>query len=129
MEDTFSRTRNGWRSVNSTFLHHVLFIIIIVRELTMAFFLWLGIFTMKRKMRAAGGEFQQAKKYTSTGFTLGVLLWFMGFITMGGEWFLLWQSKTWNVQPTAFLLTACLLLFLFTITSSTVNIRSTCRAW
>ena len=27
---------------------------------------------------------------------LGLLLWFLAFITVGGEWFLMWQSSKWN---------------------------------
>ena len=25
-----------------------------------------------------------------------MLLWFLAFITVGGEWFLMWQSSKWN---------------------------------
>ena len=35
-------------------------------------------------------------------FTLGLLLWFVAFISVGGEWFLMWQSKLWNGQEAAF---------------------------
>ena len=28
----------------------------------------------------------------------GFLVWFLGFVTIGGEWFLMWQSETWNGQ-------------------------------
>jgi predicted small integral membrane protein len=34
--------------------------------------------------------------------TLGCLLWFVAFLTVGGEWFLMWQSRTWNGQDAAF---------------------------
>ena len=112
MEDTFSKERNGWRSINSVFLHHALFIFIVIWELSIAFLLWLGFFRMINKFRATTIEFKQAKKYTSLGLALGVLLWFIVFITIGGEWFLMWQSKTWNAQSTAFFLTCCFLLFL-----------------
>ena len=112
MEDTFSKERNGWRSINTMLWHHVLFILILMWELSVTFFMWLGSLRMIRKLRSAGTEFKQAKKYTSVGLALGVLLWFGVFITIGGEWFLMWQSKTWNAQTTAFFLTACFLLFL-----------------
>ena len=38
------------------------------------------------------------------------LVWYV--ITIGGEWFLMWQSKNWNGQNNAFLLCICFLLFL-----------------
>jgi len=28
--------------------------------------------------------------------------WFFGFIVVGGEWFLMWQSDAWNAQDAAF---------------------------
>jgi hypothetical protein len=31
-----------------------------------------------------------------------MVLWFSGFITVGGEWFLMWQSEIWNGQEAAF---------------------------
>ena len=32
----------------------------------------------------------------------GFLVWFVGFMVIGGEWFLMWQSETWNGQEPAF---------------------------
>jgi predicted small integral membrane protein len=36
------------------------------------------------------------------GLGLGLLLWQTGFIFIGGEWFSMWQSSTWNGVPAAF---------------------------
>ena len=112
MEDTFSKEKNGWRSINNSFLHHVLFILIVTWELLIAVLVWVGSFKMIRKLRAPAIEFKNAKNYTSFGLSLGVLLWFIVFIAIGGEWFLMWQSKIWNAQNTAFFLTCSFLLFL-----------------
>jgi len=112
MNDIFSKDNNDWRSVNSKTLHHLLFIIIIIWELSIAVLMWTGAFTMITNFRASATEFKNAKKYASLGLSLGVLLWFTVFIVIAGEWFLMWQSKTWNDQPTAFFLTCCFLLFL-----------------
>ena len=112
MDDTFSKQVNGWRSINNVLLHHVMFILIIAGELLIAILLLLGGLRMINKLNSETIEFKNAKKYTSLGLSLGVLLWFTVFITIGGEWFLMWQSKNWNAQGTAFLLTCCFLLFL-----------------
>jgi len=112
MQDTFSIQRNGWRSVHSGFLHHLFFIVIIVWEAVVAICLFVGTARMVSKFRSTAVDFKVAKSFATYGFSLGVLLWFTVFITIGGEWFLMWQSKTWNAQNTAFLLTACFLLFL-----------------
>ena len=34
--------------------------------------------------------------------TLSLLMWLVAFLSVGGEWFLMWQSKTWNGQDAAF---------------------------
>jgi predicted small integral membrane protein len=34
--------------------------------------------------------------------TLSLLQWYVAFISVSGEWFLLWQSRTWNGQDAAF---------------------------
>lgn len=112
MEDTFSKERNGWRSVNNGLLHYLLFTGIVIWELLIAVFLWVGFFRMVRNYHSTALEFKHAKKYTSSGLALAVILWFVVFIAIAGEWFLMWQSKSWNAQNTAFLLTCCFLLFL-----------------
>lgn len=38
--------------------------------------------------------------------------WFAGFLVVGGEWFQMWQSKTWNGQEAAFRFVACIGLVL-----------------
>jgi predicted small integral membrane protein len=112
MEDTFSKARNGWRSINDPAIHFLLFVVILICELTVAGLLWLGSFKMFQNRSASLEAFTNAKKYSAAGFSLAVMLWFTVFIAIGGEWFLMWQSKTWNAQPTAFFLTCCFLLFL-----------------
>ncbi|CAN5509717.1 DUF2165 domain-containing protein [soil metagenome] len=112
MGDTFSKETNGWRSVNNVGLHHFLYISIITWELIIATLLWLGVFKMLKAYRTNAESFVKAKQFGAWGLSLGVLLWFTVFIAVGGEWFLMWQSKTWNALPTAFFLTICFLLFL-----------------
>jgi len=46
------------------------------------------------------------------GAGLGFLLWFTGFMVIGGEWFAMWQSKEWNGVPSAFRFDVILLLVL-----------------
>jgi predicted small integral membrane protein len=53
-------------------------------------------------LRQSAVKFNAAKKYAIAGAGLGFLLWFTGFMVVGGEWFLMWQSKTWNGQEAAF---------------------------
>jgi predicted small integral membrane protein len=36
------------------------------------------------------------------------LQWLVAFLSVGGEWFLMWQSKIWNGQDAAFRMFACI---------------------
>ena len=112
MEDVFSKEKTGWRSIRNETLHHIIYLLIIAWELTVTILIITGIFKMIQKLKASTVEFNQSKKLLITGLSLGVILWFGVFITIGGEWFLMWQSKNWNGQNTAFLLCICFLLFL-----------------
>ena len=62
---------------------------------------WSGI-TLVRNLKAPAHAFQQAKNTAVIGLTLGALLWLTAFLTVGGEWFLMWQSQKWNGQEAAF---------------------------
>ena len=37
----------------------------------------------------------------AAGAAAAFALWFVGFVVVGGEWFLMWQSATWNGQEAA----------------------------
>jgi len=43
---------------------------------------------------------------------LALLLWFVGFICFGSEWFAMWQSSIWNGKQTAMDLTEAFGIFL-----------------
>ena len=55
-----------------------------------------------RALRGTATAFQGAKKWAIAGLTLSLLMWLVAFLSVGGEWFLMWQSKTWNGQEAAF---------------------------
>ena len=46
--------------------------------------------------------FHSAKRVAIAALSLSLLMWLMAFLSVGGEWFLMWQSKTWNGQDAAF---------------------------
>ena len=112
MEDVFSGETNRWRAFSSDGLVLLGFIFIVSLEAAIAFLLWRGSFGMLRNQNTTHEAYLNAKKYTTIGLGLGILLWFTLFISVGGEWFLMWQSEKWNALPTAFSLTIIFLLFL-----------------
>jgi predicted small integral membrane protein len=44
----------------------------------------------------------QPEQTAVAGLTLGLMLWQVGFIAIGGEWFGMWMSQQWNGIPSAF---------------------------
>lgn len=112
MKDIFSEETNNWRAFDSDTLVLLGFITIVSFEVLIAFLLWYGSIAMLRTQRSGHEAYLRAKKYTTLGLGFGVLLWFTLFISIGGEWFLMWQSEKWNALPTAFSLTIIFFLFL-----------------
>jgi predicted small integral membrane protein len=57
---------------------------------------------MFRSRGAAAREFNRSKAWAIGGLTLGFLVWQVGFMSIGGEWFGMWMSSTWNGLQSAF---------------------------
>ena len=63
---------------------------------------WWGTLALFRKLRSSAADFNAAKRIAILSLTLGLLLWLVAFLTVGAEWFLMWQSRQWNGQDAAF---------------------------
>ena len=62
-------------------------------------------------------DFHAAKNWAVAGIIAGIIIWFLGFEVIGGEWFAMWQSTQWNGLGSAerivnFLVMALILLHL-----------------
>lgn len=101
MDTTFPDNQGLWRAIESPFIHHVVYGLIIFVEIIVAILCWLGGYRLLKSIRNPV-TFNQAKKLAILGLTLGFILWFTGFMTIGGEWFLMWQSDVANGQQAAF---------------------------
>ena len=102
MDTTFPGNQLKWRALTAPAIHHLFYASIILWEGTACVLLATGALRMFRARRAGGPGWQQAKALATAGLTLSLLQWFTAFITIGGEWFLMWQSSTWNGQEAAF---------------------------
>lgn len=101
MDTTFPGNQGLWRAIHSSPIHHAVYGIIIGTEIAVAALCWLGGFRLYKNIKDPA-SFNRAKGFAILGLTLGFLLWFTGFMTIGGEWFLMWQSETANAQQAAF---------------------------
>jgi predicted small integral membrane protein len=55
-----------------------------------------------KALRKPAEDFNRAKSMAYAGLGLGLMLWLLGFIVIGGEWFSMWQSSNWNGVSAAF---------------------------
>jgi predicted small integral membrane protein len=102
MDSTFPNNSAMWRAINSPSVHTLFYISIIAWESLTMILCWLGGIKLTRNLKAPADAFQQAKNVAIAGLTLSLLLWLVAFLEVGGEWFLMWQSQTWNGQEAAF---------------------------
>jgi predicted small integral membrane protein len=61
-----------------------------------------GAVALWRVRLSSADASNKAKVYAIAAATLAFLVWFLGFVVVGGEWFEMWQSKIWNGQEAAF---------------------------
>ena len=115
MMDTHVVDHNyGWRALTSPWMHHLLYILIIITELAIGVLgIWASIDLWKVRHHAPA--FNQKKTKAIWVLTLGVLVWLSGFLAVGGEWFLMWLSADWNSQQPAFRLAVIMILGLIFI--------------
>jgi predicted small integral membrane protein len=104
-----------WRAIRNPQVHHVAYWTLILWELLTGCICGLGAKRLFSALRSKQ-EFDDAKTLPIAGLWLGLLLWSFVFITIGGEWFLMWESSAWNGELPAlrmFTLNAITLLFLY----------------
>jgi predicted small integral membrane protein len=102
MDSTFPGNHETWRAINTPALHTAFYVSIIAWEFVTAVLSWWGGIRLMKAFRGKAEEFEGAKSIAITALTLSLLMWFVAFLTVGGEWFLMWQSKTWSGEDHAF---------------------------
>jgi predicted small integral membrane protein len=107
MDATFPGNHGMWRAIHSPAVHVAFYVGIIAWETANAVLGWWGFVSMLRARRGNEMEFARSKRVGIAALTSGMLLWFIAFMTVGGEWFLMWQSRTWNGEDAAFRLFVC----------------------
>jgi len=102
MDTIYSFSTIRYRAITNPALHQAAYAVIIAVELITAVLCWIGAVTLMLRLRADAGVFNQAKTFAILGLAAGFLLWQVGFMSIGGEWFGMWQSQQWNGVPSAF---------------------------
>jgi predicted small integral membrane protein len=102
MDTIFPSSTLTWRAITSPVLYHLLYALIIAGELLAGVLCVIGARRLWLAREATAITFNAAKDVAVAGLVIGFALWFFGFMVVGGEWFQMWQSPTWNGQQAAF---------------------------
>lgn len=102
MDTIFPDSKLASRAITDPTIQTVAFWAIIVVEFLTSLAFVAATVLMATRLTAVKSAFQRAKSVTVVGVTLAFALWFVGFMAIGGEWFVMWQSPTWNGQDAAF---------------------------
>lgn len=101
MDSTFPGNAGMWRAINSPLVHHAFYDSVIGWEIVTTVLCFWGVARLARNLRAPAPAFHAAKSVAIIALTLSLLMWLAAFLTVGAEWFLMWQSRSWNGQEAA----------------------------
>jgi predicted small integral membrane protein len=87
MDTTFPNNALIYRAITRPWLWALAYDLIIAMEGVTCVFLAAGAVALWRSLRASAADFERAKRFTVIGVTVAFLLWFTGFMVIGGEWF------------------------------------------
>jgi predicted small integral membrane protein len=90
-----------WRSLSDHTVWNVAYVAVIVWESLVAVVLLAACAAWIRAL-VKQGTFDRARALSSIGLLMIIALFFGGFIGVGGEWFQMWRSTTWNGLDPAF---------------------------
>ena len=94
MDTTFRSPHTMWRAITSPGLQDTAYVVIIMWEVLTALVLIAALVQWVRAKNAT------ARRLSTLGWVMWVLLFGVGFLAIGGEWFQMWQSEKWNgLQP------------------------------
>lgn len=102
MDSTFPGNHGMWRAMPSPAVHLVFYLSIIAWEIVTVALLWWGVVSLVRALRLPVARFHASKRIAIIALALSMLMWLVAFLSVGAEWFLMWQSHTWNGQEAAF---------------------------
>ncbi|CCB64762.1 MULTISPECIES: DUF2165 family protein [unclassified Hyphomicrobium] len=102
MDTTPTASALKYRAIAEPLLWQIAYAAIITAEALTGILFVAGATALWRARRASAETFNDAKRYAVAASTLAFLIWFFGFMVVGGEWFAMWESPAWNGQQAAF---------------------------
>jgi predicted small integral membrane protein len=114
MDTVFPDNPLKGRAITDPALQRVAYWSIIAVQWLMGLLCLAGAWRLFAARRNAHG-YIAAKGLAAAGLALVFLLYFVGFVIVGGEWFAMWQSSVWNGQAKAVMFLTCAMLVLIVL--------------
>jgi len=89
-----------WRAITNPTVADIAYILVIIWESLTALVLLAATIVFIRSL--GGQSYDRARRLATAGLLMILLLFMGGFITIGGEWFQMWRSVSWNGLDPAF---------------------------
>lgn len=115
MDTTIPGNHGLWRALPQPALQLAFYLSIIAWEAATAILLWWGFARLWHARKLPAAAFNAAKTIPVLALALSLTMWLVAFLTIGGEWFLMWQSRVWNGQDAAFRMFAVVDLILLIV--------------
>ncbi|MFE6285798.1 DUF2165 domain-containing protein [Streptomyces sp. NPDC057877] len=90
MDTTFKDEDLMWRAITTRWIQDAAYVAIIVWETVAALLLVYATWLWARRGQGP------ARRFSTYGLLMVLLLFGAGFMAIGGEWFAMWQSADWN---------------------------------
>ncbi len=116
MDTVFAGNTLKSRAILNPLVWNVAYGLIIFAELLTGILLMVATIRLMKNLNNSI-KFIHAKNWIYLGCSVGIFLWFFGFIVIGGEWFCMWQSEQWNGIEAAF---RFVVLIMLTITITAI---------
>ena len=101
MDTTYPGNHGMWRAIHSPAVPLLFFVSIVCWETLTGVLLWVAGFRLIFNLRKSAATFNGVKKLGVVALTLSMLMWLVAFLSVGNEWFLMWQSKEWSGEVAA----------------------------
>lgn len=98
-----------WRFIDADWFHGLAYAGIIIGE-TVAAIALIGGGILGLRRSADSAMWERSQRWTLVGAFFGLMVFFFGFIVVGGNWFVMYQNAKWNGLEPAFQNTVTTLL-------------------
>lgn len=111
-----------WRFVDAQWFHVVAYIGVIAGEALAGVLMAIGgVVGLMRS--ATNAAWEPGQRWTLAGGVVGLLVFFFGFIVVGGNWFIMYENSQWNGLEPAFQNTVTTFLAMLMVLATAIGGR------